>query len=118
MENIIAILFLSREVAHREHLKTSNGFHHVVLGEFYQEIIEQADRLAEAYQGRTKTRLTDIPYYSNSFKGDVAKVLEQLLKEVEEYRKECHPDDSPLQNIIDEVVDTFLSTIFKLENLK
>ena len=49
---LIALLFLSREYAHRAHLRTTSYAQHVALGEFYPSIVDIADSLTEAYQGR------------------------------------------------------------------
>jgi hypothetical protein len=51
MEHFISLLFLARDVAHREHLRTRSFAAHMALNDFYHEIIEQADGLVEAYQG-------------------------------------------------------------------
>jgi hypothetical protein len=41
------------------------------------------------------------------------------LAYIEKYRYKCIPkEDTALQNIVDEIVGLFLSTIYKLENLK
>ena len=52
MKELIALLFLAREIAHREHLKTRSFAAHMALNEFYTGIIENADAIAEAYQGQ------------------------------------------------------------------
>ena len=117
---LIALLFLSRDVAHREHLKVSGpGSYaaHVALGSFYDSIVDLADSLAEAYQGRNGI-IKDIPYL-DADKGEVISVLEQHLKWVEDNRFEAVPkEDTALQNIIDEIVGLYLSTLYKLKNLK
>lgn len=114
---LLAILFLSREITHREHLKTQSYAAHTALGSFYEEIIPLADSLAEAYQGRSGT-LVDIPYLSGNTKEEIVPVLKKLLSKIEQDRKTCCPDDSTIQNIIDEVISLYLSTIYKLTFLK
>lgn len=118
MEEMLAILFLSRDVAHREHLSTESYATHVALGGFYEEVISLADSLAEAYQGRTGKKIGNIPYYSNPSKADIRTTLTKLLARVEEERKTCCKDDTAIQNLIDEIVSLFLSTIYKLTFLK
>lgn len=118
MEELLAILFLSRECTHREHLKTTSYAEHVALSEFYEGVIELADSLAEAYQGRTGKLIGDIPYYSNPMKGTVLLTMKKLLSKVEEARKTCCKDDTTIQNIIDEIISLYLSTIYKLTFLK
>lgn len=118
MEELLAVLFLSREIAHREHLKTDSYAVHMALGDFYEEVVTLADSLAEAYQGRTEKRVGEIPYYSNPSKGSVTSTLKKLLSRVEKAREDCCEDDSTIQNIIDEIIALYLSTIYKLTFLK
>ena len=64
MEELIATLFLSREFAHRRHLLvTGPGSFaaHTALGSFYDDIIDNADAIAEAYQGKYGL-MDEIPY--------------------------------------------------------
>ena len=49
---VLGIMFLSRDMAHRAHWKTRSYAQHVALGEFYNKIVDNADAIAEAYQGR------------------------------------------------------------------
>ena len=42
MEKLIAVLFLTREVAHRLHLKTKTYAHHMALGSLYEDVVEIA----------------------------------------------------------------------------
>ena len=49
MEHLISLLFLARDLAHREHLRTKSFAQHMALNTFYNEIVENADAIAEAY---------------------------------------------------------------------
>ena len=115
---LISCLFLSREITHRAHLATDSYAEHMALGSFYETIIELADSLAETYQGCVGKRLEEIPYYANPMKGDIIVTMKRLLKQVETLRKECCPDETAIQNIIDEIEALFYSTIYKLTFLK
>lgn len=48
---LVGHLFLSRDVAHSVHLNTRSFSKHMALNTFYDEIIDLADKFAEAYQG-------------------------------------------------------------------
>ena len=75
---LVGTLFLAREYAHRAHLRvTGPGSYakHVALGEFYNGIIENADSLTEAYQGRHD--IIEIPYLDMISEEDPVKALEQ-----------------------------------------
>jgi hypothetical protein len=125
MEEMIATLFLSREFAHRRHLAvTGPGSYaaHVALGSFYDDIIERADAIAEAYQGRNGL-MDEIPYLDGP-KGKktiaaTATWLEGEMNKVQGMRYDCCPkSDTAIQNLIDEAIATYLSVIYKLRNLE
>lgn len=115
---LIALLFFSREVAHREHLKTRSYAEHVALNEFYDAIVGNADSIAEAYQGRHQI-IEDIPMISMDLTGSPADKLEKILTAVEKIRYTAvDKTDTTIQNLIDEAIAQFLSTLYKLKNLK
>ena len=117
-ENIIGLMFLSRDVAHREHLKTSSYAAHMALGSFYSDIVDLADKLAEACQGRHSEAL-DIPFLDPNGEKNIADELESHMQQIEKDRyKAVDKSDSPLQNIIDEAVGVYLSTLYKLRRFK
>ena len=117
MNEFIANLFLTRELAHRYHLSTKSYSEHKALGHFYSELEDQIDSLTEMWQG--KEGIIDIPVLTAK-KGDNAlNFLVARLKYVENNRYEVtSKDDTPIQNLIDGIVENFLSTIYKVENLK
>lgn len=118
MNIFLSILFLSREVAHREHLATTSYAQHMALDGFYNDIVGLIDSLAEAYQGRHGL-IKDIPIArEENSSGSSAQKLKRYLDYVEKERYKAVPkEDTSLQNIIDEIVGLFLSTLYKLENL-
>ena len=75
---LIAIMFLSREVAHREHLNTKSFAQHMALGSFYDDIIDNADSIAEAYQGRHGL-IGKIPMLTETDSGDIADILDSYV---------------------------------------
>ena len=125
MEDLIATLFLSREFAHRRHLAvTGPGSYaaHIALGTFYDDIIERADAIAEAYQGRNGL-MDEIPYMQGpAGKKSIAATatwLEREMERIEGMRYDCCPKtDTAVQNLIDEAIATYLSVIYKLRNLE
>jgi len=117
----IAVLFLARDIAHREHLRVSGrGSYakHQALGAFYEEVIGLADSLAEAYQGRHGI-IKNIAFLDNEFPGEIVTSLKNQLKYLEANRyKAVQREETALNNIIDEIVVLYLSTLYKLENLE
>ena len=51
-EKFIGTLFLARDVAHSVHLNTRSYAKHQALNGFYDEVVDLADKFAEAYQGK------------------------------------------------------------------
>ena len=116
-QEFIALLFLSRDFAHKAHLNTDSFSQHMALNTFYDEIIDLADSFAEAYMGRHGKKIGEIPAL-NSPKGDALAVLKRHLSVIEETRDFVPKSDTALNNIIDEIVALYLSTIYKLTFLK
>ena len=119
MEKAIAILFMSREMAHKVHFKVIGAGSyatHTALGGFYDSVIDLADGLGEAYQGRYGI-MEDIPVMD--YKGDMedpAAMLEVHCKMFENATKGV--TDRYLMNLVDGVVDLYMSTVYKLKYLK
>ena len=111
----VSVLFHSGTNAHFMHLQTKSYSEHKALGRYYESVIDLADRWAEAYQGCYQV----IDTYPADF--HIAKVpltyIEKIKDFVDGIRKVL-PDDSQLQNIIDEIVELLDSTCYKLKNLK
>lgn len=115
MEKIIGLLFHARTIAHLEHLRTRSFAQHMALGTFYDEVIELADKLAEAYQG-CEGIMDNIPIYSDEPVETIDVFLEKQMDTIERLRVSASKL-SAIQNIIDEIVGLYLSTIYKLRNL-
>lgn len=115
MEEIIGLLFHARNITHKEHLKTKSYAQHVALGTFYDEVIDLADKLAEAYQG-DEGIMEDIPLFANTPLEAIDDFLVKQVNMIERLRDSASSRTS-IQNIIDEIIDLYLSTIYKLRNL-
>ena len=113
--DLIGHLFLARDVTHSVHLNTRSYAKHKALGGFYEKIIDLADDLAEAYQGRYGL-IGPITLHSAKKTNNVVEFLEDSLEEVRRERKE-YKDDTALQNIMDEIEGLYLSTLYKLKFL-
>lgn len=115
--DFIGTLFLARDVTHSVHLNTRSYAKHKALRHFYNNIVELADKFAEAYQGRHGL-IGPITLMSAKKTTDVIEFLKDSLADIEEMRyKVCEKYDTPLQNIIDEIVGQYLSTLYKLKFL-
>ena len=115
--DFVGTLFLARDVAHSTHLNTRSFAKHSALNTFYDEIIDLADKFAEAYQGKYGL-IGPISLMSAKKTNNIVEFLEGQVDELEEMRykvvdKEC----TPLQNIIDEIFGLYYSTLYKLKFL-
>jgi hypothetical protein len=118
---LVATMFLSREMAHRAHLAVTGPgsfSKHKALGKFYPAVIDIADSITEAYQGRHS--LIEIPYLeAPEDYMDIIKILENHLDDIEGLRYSAvDKKDTVIQNLIDEAVGIYLSALYKLKNLK
>ena len=119
MGQFVSTLLASRTQAHIFHLQTPSFAAHKALNEFYDEIIGITDGIAESYQGKYGI----ISGYGNialqEYQSCEAIIMffETLCMYVEKSRQ-ILPQDSYLQNQIDEVVALIKSTIYKLRFLK
>jgi DUF1680 family protein len=113
----IGLLFLARDVTHSVHLNTRSYSKHVALNIFYDRIVGAADDFAEAYQGRHGL-IGPITLHSAKKTTNVIEFLEDSLKEIENCRYEvCDKSDSALQQLIDNIVEIYLRTLYKLRFL-
>lgn len=121
IDKFLGALFLSRDIAHREHLKTKSYAQHKALGHFYEDIVDLVDSLAETYQGRNGI-IENIPIFNElkgGNKGTSADKLKTILDYIEAERYNAvDKEETAMQNIIDEIVALFLTTLYKLNNLK
>lgn len=117
MADFIGLLFLARDVTHSVHLNTRSYAKHKALQKFYENIIDLADGLAEAAQGRHGL-IGPISLMSAKKTGNIIEFLESQLEEIEANRYSvCEKTDTPLQNLIDGIIELYLSTLYKLRFL-
>ena len=109
--DFISTLFHSSTVTHFMHLSTDSYAVHKALGKYYPAIVELADSYAEAYSG-CYMKIKDFPENFHNAK-DPVRYMESLKDYVKKNRK-AMPDESELQNIIDEIAALIDSTLYKL----
>ena len=113
----VGLLFLARDVTHSVHLNTRSYAKHVALNIFYDRIVGAADDFAEAYQGRHGL-IGPITLHSVKKTNNVIEFLEDSLKQIEDARYEvCDKSDSTMQQLIDNIVEIYLRTLYKLKFL-
>lgn len=111
---MIGIMFMSRTYAHMAHLKTSSFAAHKALNGFYDDIVDAADKLAEATQG--KYGKLDIPFME--LKGSIDSPvdgIESHLMMLDNLCKKCEEDW--IDNIVQEIQGLYRSTLYLLKEL-
>jgi hypothetical protein len=116
----VSTLLNSRQQAHVFHWQTvgEGSFAvHKALNEYYDEIVEAVDGLVESYQGKYGI----IKGYNLSFQvredNNPIIYFHGLAQYVDNARTKI-PQDSYLQNQVDEIVNLIDSTRYKLQNLR
>jgi DNA-binding ferritin-like protein len=117
MISIFALMCLHAVTnGHINHWRAKTFSIHSALGEFYTELQENIDAVIEAYMGKYGVLEDYTEFYSLPSK-DPIQELEQLSDVVKEIRAKL-PQDSELQNLIDEIADLIDSTLYKVRFLK
>lgn len=114
----ISTLFNSREQAHIFHLQTTSFAAHKALNKYYDEIVGLVDDYVELFQGRYGI-ITGYQPPTKFFEGDaeLLKYFMALQKFVDTGRTQL-PDNSDLNNVVDEISHLVNATIYKLRFLK
>lgn len=111
-----AMLLHAATTAHILHLKTSSYAEHKALQGLYEGIPDLIDQWIEAYQGLYGI----IETYPSGYeppKKDCVETIREIAADVREMRKKM-PENTELQNIIDEIAALIDSTLYKLRFLK
>ena len=118
MENcalFAATLLHSATNTHFFHWSTDSYAKHVALAEYYDGIVDLTDQFVESYMGKYQ-KITKFPSTYHQPKDPVS-YLKSLQGFVMEARQDL-PQDTELQNIVDEIADLINTTTYKLVNLK
>ena len=118
MENcalFLATLLHSATNTHFLHWSTDSFSKHSALGEYYDGVVPLVDQLAESFMGKYG-KITTFPSVYHQPK-DPIRYMESLQSFVRDARQDL-PQDSELQNIIDEIADLINTTAYKLKFLK
>jgi len=116
--DFVCCLLNSVTTAHILHLSSRSYSQHKALQKFYENIGDRADDFIEAFQGKYGL-LTKYPATAALFpEQDPVTYLTYLSDEVSMLRKaNGFPQDSELQNEIDNIANLINSTLYKLKFL-
>jgi DNA-binding ferritin-like protein len=108
----VQILLHAVTNTHMLHWQTKSYAEHQALGAFYEELPDLVDGLAEKIMGKYNITFTfKDSYYAPASTGKAE--LEALKRYVEEERKEI-PQDSEIQNEVDNIANLINQTLFLL----
>ena len=103
--------------AHILHLQTESYAKHVALGEFYEGLGDLVDDFAEAYAGIFSPFKSNMPVYRLPESDEVTFVT-NVKQFVDQTRQSVgFPQQSELQNIVDEIAALCDKTLYKLRFL-
>jgi hypothetical protein len=109
--------FHARTAAHVLHLKTGSYAEHAALQEFYEGVIDLADRLAEAVQGEYLEILPLSGVAGYQTPTSSLALVTGLTKWIESNREQIC--DSPqCQAIVDDILELCHGTAYKIKFLK
>lgn len=116
--SIVVFLLHARTIAHLLHLQTRSFAKHIALDELYNALPGLVDSFVEAYQGLygvidSYPVTTQPPFVS----GEPVAFVE-ALKEWFSGARGSAPEDSELQNLLDEIASQLDSSLYKLKNLE
>jgi len=118
MGEFILTLLHAATNTHILHLRSRSFSEHSALGEFYQALPDLVDAVVEATQGRYGQLISyPVSYYPPNKTG--LEELTDLKDYVDQTRRTADvPQDSEIQNAIDEIASLIDSTLYKLTFLK
>ena len=112
----IGNLFHSATVTHFMHLQTRSYAEHIALGAYYDEVVDLVDAVAESIQGCYGEVITGYPGMFANVNTTPLEYLKSLQVFVADTRVNM-PQESNIQNEIDNVATLIDSTIYKLKFL-
>lgn len=115
IEEYFGTLQQSTVEAWKSHLKTSKHDVHVILDEFYKDVVEKVDALIEAYQG-LHDKVEDYKNLMSTDKMDPIEYLDELHELVTD-GKDKFLEEEELKSAADDVLNLIDSTLYKLKDL-
>ena len=116
IEELVARVFKTRNQSHLAHWKTKSYAEHQALGSFYDDVIDTLDKLVEACQG-SKGIIGHVNLVCKDESVDIIKCLTEDANWISQNRSKVAYGVPAIENIVDELVGIYLSTLYKLKNL-
>lgn len=120
LEDLVARVFASRNGAHLAHwrAKGPGSFaRHMALGEFYDAVIDKVDGIVEAHQGATGKLIGTVNLNAADARADITAKLADDCNWIAKNRDKIGMGIPAIENLLDDLCDLYLTTIYKLKNL-
>ena len=116
IEELVSHVFAMRNAAHLAHWATKSYSEHKALGKFYDDLIDKIDNIVEAYQGYYgligEVRIMMMP------KDRIVNTVRTELGWIQTNRDKIAKKNTMIENLIDDLMQTYSTTHYKLVNLK
>lgn len=116
IEEMVAKVFCARNYSQVAHWKSKSYAEHKALGHFYKDIACLVDRLVEAYQGAFEI-IGNVKYVEPDSKS-ILTYLQTEAVWLSKNRSKIAKEVPTLEAIVDDIIELYLTTIYKIENLK
>lgn len=116
IEELVSRVFATRNAVHLAHWAETSGWRHKVLGKFYDTAIDKLDAVVEAYQGAYGL-IGDVKQATVD-KADIAEHIAEEAKWIDENRDKLSGNIRAISNLVDDLVDDYLTTHYKLTKLQ
>lgn len=116
IDELISRTFAMRDAAHREHFRTTSYARHMALGEFYAALPDAVDALVEAYQGMFDL-VGDFDVKLTVGEYDIEAEMKDDIDWLQATRDDVCQEDPSLLALLDDIVNLYQRTLYKLKRL-
>jgi len=114
LNQFVSTLWQSRTQSHVFHHQTSSYSEHKALRNYYESIVPLVDGFVESVQGKYGIILSYSTYPLNDWSEDSSMEYFQMLCEFVDYSRKTLPQDTYIQNQIDEITQLLYETKYLL----
>jgi len=115
MEELISHVFALRDASHLAHWATKSYSQHKALGRLYDGLVDKIDELVEAYQGSFGL-IGDVKIVTMGKNNIVGSIREELAW-IKSNRDRIAKGSTMIENLLDDMMQLYSTTLYKLVNL-
>jgi hypothetical protein len=116
INDLVAHVFAIRNAAHLAHWATDSYAQHMALDEFYNGVIDKVDTIVEAYQGYFGLigPVEQIIFEPDDIATKIADEATLIVSSRSTIANNC----AAVENLIDDLTETYFKAFYKLCNLR